>query len=783
MYIQKLLLTIFLFFLFGLIAFAQDITQTVRGHITDVDSKQPLVGAVIKILESAPPLGAESSSDGSFSIENVKLGRYTIKISLIGYNSEVIPEVQVSSGKEVFLNVALKEKLIRTEEINVTDEIEKDKPINPNALISARSFSIDEASRYAGTFDDPLRAVQNFSGITGSANANTNEIIIRGNSPKGLLWMLDGVEIPNPNHFGYIGQSSGGMTIFSSQVLANSDFFTSAFPSEYGNALSGVFDMKFRTGNKYNREYALKLGIQGVEFAAEGPFKKGDDATYLFNYRYSVFGFLQLFDKSMKNKVLSYQDLSFKLNFPTKGFGTFTLFGIGGIGKSKYNPEKDSTQWNNYEDVTMSMLNNTTGTLALTHNLVIGSRTYLNTTLAGNYNEIDYKKGYMNTSYNINMTDDANYKDSKLSFSSYINHKFNSHLTNKTGFVFKHLLYDIKIDALNQFDGIYSNYANESGNTNILQAYTENKIDITDNLSLNAGVYSQYFYLNKNYSIEPRASVRWAFSPTQALSFGFGNHSQLEDISIYLAQKQLAGGVILQPNINLDFSRANHFVLGYDKMFGRNIHLKIETYYQHLYNVLVRPGNYYSLLNNSGGYFNDSLVNSGTGKNFGADITFEKFLSDNFYYLLTASVFQSKYKGGDGIERNTKYNSGYVLNLIFGKEFTVRKDNILGVNFKASLSGGGYYIPINLAGSISQNREVLDESRIYVDCFPAYCYLDLTLSYKMNYKKCAGTFALQIKNLLNQKPDMGYEYNPYFKTIEKEVILGIVPMLSYKLEF
>lgn len=783
MYIQKLILTVLLFSIFPFYIFSQDLTQTVRGQVTELDTKQPLSGAAIILIGTNPRMGAESSQDGSFTIENVKLGRYSIQVSLMGYNTEIIPEVLVTSGKEVTLNIHLKEKVIKTEEINITSDIEKDKPVNPNALVSARSFSVEEARRFAGSFDDPLRVVQSYSGVTSSANVNTNGIIIRGNSPKGLLWMLDGIDIPNPNHFGYIGQSSGGMTIFSSQVLANSDFFTSAFPSEYGNALSGVFDMKFRNGNKYTREHAIQLGIQGIEFAAEGPFKKGSDATYLFNYRYSVFGFLQLFDETMKNKVPSYQDLSFKMNFPTKSFGTFSLFGIGGIAKSKYDPEKDSSQWKTYEDVQMGVLNNKTGSVALTHNILLGAKTFLNTTLSGSYNEVFQQKGNMNTLYIVNKTDDANYKNSKISFSSYINHKFSSYLTNKTGFEFKRLFYDVKVTAQNPFSGIFSEYLNDKGGTNLLSAYTQNKIDVTDNLAFNAGVHFQYFTLNKNYSIEPRASVRWGFTPTQAISFGYGNHSQVEDISVYLSKKTLQDRSVSQPNINLDLSRANHFVLGYDKMFSSNLHLKIESYYQHLYNIPVRPDNYYSMINNPGGYFNDSLVNEGTGKNFGVDVTFEKFLNDNFYYLITASVFQSKYKGGDGIERNSRYNTGYVFNLIFGKEFTVKKDNILGINLKASYTGGEYYIPIDLTSSIAQTREVLDESKIYTDRFPDFVYLDFTLTYKMNYKKFSGTFALQIKNLLDQKPDAGYTYNVYSRLIEKQINLGIVPMISYKLEF
>lgn len=783
MLISKIIFCVSIVLLIPAVMLPQVLTQTIRGQVGDVDSKQPLAGAVITVLGTEPKLGAESQADGSFSIENVKLGRYSIQVALIGYNTEIIPEVLLTSGKEVTLNIAMKEKIVQTEEIKVTADIEKDKPVNPNALISARSFSVEEARRFPGSVDDPLRVVQSYSGVVSSPNGEKNGIIIRGNSPKGLLWMLDGMEIPNPNHFGYIGQSNGGTTIFSSQVLDNSDFFTSAFPSEYGNALSGVFDMKFRNGNKYKREYALQLGIQGIDISSEGPFKKGSDATYLFNYRYSIFGFLQLIDKTMKNKVPSYQDLSFKLNFPTKNFGTFSIFGIGGMDKSKYDPEADSTQWESYEDRQKTMLNNTTGSAALSHNIVIGARTYVNSIFSGSYNEVDYKNGYMNTLYEIEPADDANYKNAKISFSTFINHKFSAHLTNKTGFEFKHLLYNISINAQNPFSGIYSEYVNEKGGTNLIRAYTQNKIDITDNIGFNAGVHFQYFTLNKNYSFEPRVAMRWSFAPTHAISLGYGNHSHLEDISIYLAKSQSGSGMISWPNINLDFSRANHFIIGYDKMFSPNIHMKIEAYYQHLYDIPVRPNNYYSMLNNPGGYFNDSLENTGTGKNFGLDFTFEKFLSDNFYYLLTASVFQSKYRGGDGVERNSRYNSGYVFNLIFGKEFTVRKDNILGLNLKASFTGGQYYIPVDLAGSVAQSREVLDESRIFTERLPGFYYLDFTLTYKMNYRKFSGTFALQIKNLLNRKPDVSYVYNGYAKVIEKEITLGIIPMISYKLEF
>jgi outer membrane receptor protein involved in Fe transport len=189
------------------------------------------------------------------------------------------------------------------------------------------------------------------------------------------------------------------------------------------------------------------------------------------------------------------------------------------------------------------------------------------------------------------------------------------------------------------------------------------------------------------------------------------------------------------------------------------------------------------MINSTGEYSKDSLVNSGKGRNIGIDITFEKFLTKQLYTLITVSLFDSKYTGGDGIERNTRFNSNYVINLLLGKEWTIRMKNILGFNLKGSFTGGEYYIPIDLQQSIAQHREVLDETNAYVPRLPSFFYLDLTLTYRLNYRKVSGILAIQIKNLLNNQPDVGYSYDDFNHSIEPQKSLGILPLISYKIEF
>jgi hypothetical protein len=285
-------------FLFGLLlvfgfssAFCQ-VTQTIKGRAIDSESRISLPGATVIVLHSDPLIGTTTNTEGEFRIESIPVGRYDIQISFLGYDPVVL-NVMVNSGKEVYLNIALKESITGIDEVVIKSHSKKDKAQNTMATISARTFSVEEANRYAGGADDPGRLVSAFAGVS-TVSSGDNAIVIRGNSPKGVLWRMEGADIPNPNHFGDNSILGGGfICAINSNVLSNSDFFTGAFPAEYGNALAGVFDMRMRTGNKDKREYTFQAGLLGIDFATEGPFIKGKSASYLVNYRYSTFSLLK----------------------------------------------------------------------------------------------------------------------------------------------------------------------------------------------------------------------------------------------------------------------------------------------------------------------------------------------------------------------------------------------------------------------------------------------------------------------------------------------------------
>jgi hypothetical protein len=765
------------------IILAQIPSQVIRGKVIDAATKLGLEGANVIVLNTDPVLGATTRPDGSFKVFQVPVGRHSVKVSFIGYRTVIIPELLVSSGKETVITIELEELAVNATEVEVKASIDKHKPLNRMALVGARSFTMEESRRYAGSVDDPLRAVSNFAGVVANAGDNSNQIMIRGNSPKGLLWRVEGMDIPNPNHFAFVGTSGGGFTIFSSQVLSNSDFFTAAFPAQYSNALSGVFDMRFRTGNNERYENAIQLGIQGLDVSSEGPLDKKHNASYLFDYRYSILYLLRYFDPWLKNMIPFFQDLSFKINLPTPKAGTFSLIGIGGLSHIKSTPEKDSALWSSIEDRAQSQLENRIGAIALIHQIYLSGQSFVRTYISATYNDITNYESLMTTGYEIRPVDSTFHSNYRFAGSVTYNRKFGNRFSIRSGITYTQMFYDLDIKSINPLSGIYSQVNKGKGNTGLAQAYCEAKSFIAADLEMTEGLSCTYFLLNRHFVLEPRLALRWQINERHSLSAGYGLHSQLEDIGVYLTGIPINESISIPINKSLDFSRAHHFVVGYDYLVRRDIRLMTEMYYQYLFNIPVKPGSYFSMLNSAGEYFNDTLINTGTGWNAGIDFTFEKFLTRQYYYLITFSLFDSKYRGGDGIRRNSRFNVNYVINLLGGKEWTIRKKNFLGLNLKGSFTGGEYYVPIDLEQSIAQHREVLDEANAYSPRLADFFYLDVTVTFRTNHKKFSGIWALQIRNLLNQHPDVGYVYDDFNHTIEAQKSLGIIPLLSYKVEF
>ena len=775
----KSLICVFIWLSICISVFGQKPMQSITGIIVDESSNYPIAFANVHLQNTNPVIGTVTDTVGSFALNNVPVGRYNLEVSYIGYEGRIVKELLVTSSKTVSLKISLKEIPVSLGEVTVKPTINKSEPLNKMATASARMLSVEEANRYAGGFDDLARLVSSFAGV--ASGVNNNAIAVRGNAPKSLQWKLEGVEIPNPNHFADLQSFGGGaVTALSGQLLANSDFLTGAFPAEFNNALSGVFDIYMRPGNNSERENTIQLGALGIDLATEGPFSKNSNSSYLINYRYSTFGLVGQLTNA--NEGIEYQDLSFKLNFPTKKGGVFSLWGMGLEDKALVKVKEDSTEQfyaYNREEYDARQFNIASG---LSHKIFLNKNMQLKTTLATTLRGIDWEVDALDDEDVLQKQSKIDGVNSNYIFTSSLNSKLNKKHTNKTGVSITGLQYNMLIENAPAPGNSLVPVSNDDGLSILFAAYTSSSYSLNYKWNINAGLNAQVFSLNKNYTIEPRLGVKYIINADNTLGLAYGLHSRLEKINTYYT----IGNDGTSVNKDLDFAKSHHIVLSYTSKLSENLLFKVEPYYQYLFNIPVVQDSPFSLINLKNDWFiNYKLVNSGKGKNLGIDLTLERYLNNGYYYLVSASLFQSEYMGGDKKWYNTRYNQNYLINILGGKEWYVGKQqqNIFGINARMTYQGGERYTPYLKDESLAAQEVIFDESRPFDKQFDPAFILHFSISYKMNKERRSHEIALKVLNATSYGDFNSFEYNYIENTIDKTVETIMIPNISYRIDF
>jgi hypothetical protein len=785
-------ITFFTFFISGL---AQGNGQKVEGVVLDAFTNAPLIGAIVQLKDEKEQTvqGTTTDKNGEFFIENVPAGRWNFEISYLGYRAAVLSSIMINAGQNNYLRILLEEQVSQLKEVTIKSTVDKSRSLNENATVSARMFTKEETERFAGSLGDPARMVANYAGVQ-SVNDQRNDIVIRGNSPAGVLWRLEGVEIANPNHFGAQGTTGGPVSMLNNNLLATSDFFSSAFPAEFGNALSGVFDLRMRLGNKNRFSGTGQVGFNGFEVGLEGPIWFGDGkprGSFIANYRYSTLGLLHLmgFNFGTGTAIPKYQDFSTIVHVPTVRAGSFKFIGL--LGKSAIElgrsfDEEEALAFNSLAQATD--YKSSLSVYALTHDIGIGTNSFLKTIVSYqrfNTSVLVDTIDYINEVYSLRYGAVDN--EDRITASVQFKHRFNSKNNITAGFNSTTFLTSIKDSAFNSADGrFYTIFDINNKTSTLLRAYTTWQHHFTNQLTLNAGVHGQFYGLNKELIGEPRIGLRWRFMPKQSLNIGYGLHSQILPRAFYFYTGDQYAGVTVD-NTKVKSTRSHHVVLGHDFLFAKDFRVKTELYYQYLYNVLISPTYpQWSSLNegaNFGSMLPDTVSNKGKGQNMGIEVTFEKFFSKGYYILTTVSLFNSQYKGSDNVWRNTVFNAQYILNLLGGYELKLGKAHFLNFSVRGTWAGGNPYIPIDLDASKAVGMEVLDWDRAFTVKNPDYLRIDIRLSYKLALKKVSQEFAVDFQNILNRKNIFGRYYNPTTKSVGIITQIGFTPMFLYRIMF
>jgi len=796
---MKTLAQIVLFLLPGFI-YAQ--TQTVKGTIKDIDSQTPLPGVNVILLDSDPFLGAVTDMDGNFRLEEVPVGRQNIMVKFIGYKAQTIPNVLVTAGKQVVLNIQLEESVESLGEVVITADSEKDRPINEMAKVSARTFSLEEVTRFSGGRNDVARLATNFAGVS-SANDSRNDIVVRGNSPTGLLWRVEGLPIGTTNHFATLGTTGGPVSALNTNLLRTSDFLTGAFPAEYGNANAAVFDVKFRNGNSEKFEFTGQVSaFSGAEAMAEGPLNFNKGASFLVSYRYGIASLAA----TGTSAIPYYQDLSFKFNFGETKLGRFELFGMGGLSSIDF-IGKELGEDDLFADPSVdSYVENQLGLVGLNHTILFRNKSYLKTTvgatlMASYFDQDNYVEGAdLTQKYRATEADD---EEMRYTLSTQYNRKYNARFNLRVGGLVevynlrsKVFDRDMRVDIPdNNGDGIPDYFIpvrNFDDSSPLTQVYAQGEYKFTDNLSWTFGMHGQFLEITGDAMVGPRTALSWQFEPKHRISLAYGLHGQMVPLPILLYEEQVGENEFERTNEDLEFTKSHHVVLAYDYKPSASWRLKAEAYVQSIFDAPVeRVSSSYSALNEGGDFvFDDrgSLVNNGTGMNYGLELTVEKFFSEGYYGLATISLFDSQYEGSDGVERNTAFNNGYVTNALFGKEWPIGKEkrNVVTFDTKVTYSGGRPYTPIDLeATRENDGREVLMEDLAFSETYSDYFRWDVKFGFRLNGKnsKVSHQFFVDLQNVTNRENIFVERYNPVTDEINEVNQIGFFPDVMYRIQF
>ena len=778
--------------------------ETLRGSVKDAITGETLIGATVKIVELANAV-AVTDVDGNYTIQVKQGGRYTIETNYIGYEPSVMKEILISGAKEVVLDIALRENSTELKEVLVRPRVNKEATVNPAVLTGGVMLSMEEASRFAGGANDPARLVMAFAGVSGESDGSG--LSVHGNAPERMQYRIEGVEVFTPNHYNDMWNAGYGLVSgLNSNVIGNSDFFTSTFNANYSNALSGVFDVKMRPGNNSKHENILQIGSVFEELTLEGPLSKKSNASYIVNYRY---GFTSLADQlgllDTEGDHLVFQDFSWKLNLPTKHAGTFSVFGLALFDKTHTDRIALEDVHSAY-DASNNDGNMTQILAGVSHKIHLGNKWSWRTTAAYNMQHIsmdilyyglerDPISGLLKTPLTYEepekqyLFSKQKQNEDRLLLNTELSKQVTGKWLTQFGAEYSHRFFDLHYGSVDQLFADLSTmktYTDMKDNTGLVSAFWQNLLTLSDNFSLSLGAAANYFLLSKDLSLEPRASMKWLPYDGGSISLGYGLHSMVEKLDAYF-YRDAAGQLV---NKDLGLTKAHHLMFTYAHKFSDNLNLRMNMFYQYGFDTPVGTnGSTYCVTNRLFAYTDEALTNKGNTRNYGGDITLEHYMSHGFFGQTNFSIYKSQYRGEDKVWRNQFYDRGFMFKILGGKEWILGK-NVLNVSAKYSIQGGLRYTPIdvekmraNVAMGIIDDNPIYKDDEAYTKRFDPTSIVDLTVSYKINKKKVSHTIAFEGLNILNAKAPLSQRFDLGTGDVRTEKSGISLPNIFYRLDF
>lgn len=735
---------------------AQTLTQQIRGKVIDAETREPLFGARVEITNVTPAIGAQTNENGEFILENVPVGRRAIKITYIGYGDFVRDNLNINSTRQYQMEDIELRPGLELDEV-VVSAYQGGDAVNEFQVMSVKRLDPEELQYHAATGNDPSRLVQGLPGVQ-NGNDNRNEVVIRGNAPAGVLWRLEGIDIPNPNHYAGGGSSGGGISIFSASVIGSSDFSSGAFSAEYGNALSGVFDMHFRVGNKQERQHTFRAGVLGLDIGTEGPIKKGK-SSYVANFRYSTLGILNAVGIFLVGPRIAnnFYDLSFKVHHETEKTQV-SVWGIGGY--SIQSLTVDEQPWTVWRQQYLYDFGSTTGVIGSTVRHIIDKKSLIEVNAAYMTQNAFTADDTMRISGETDRVNTETYINSRISAHAFYKRTFSRSASMKAGVHASRLFYDLYDEKWTDTLGVLTTFIDAQGQTSLVEPYATFRYRPDPRVTFIAGVHGIYFGLTGDSRIEPRLSAQFALAPKTSFALSYGQHSRIVPLGNYFLQFDPAQWNNLEstmPNMDLPLIKSEHYLASFSHTIKDLFRLRVETYYQRMRNAPVSadPGRNMFLLDLLWGYGHEPLDGNGRGRNYGVDVMLEKFFKKGSFFVLSGSWTRSQYMMPDeDFWRSTGWDSRFSSNFTGGQIFPIGENTFLETGVRFIFNGG--YPEVRIVEGFEE-RDGIEPRWNFANPnltnIDPYFRPDLRIAIRKNGQKAAWWLALDIQNFINRRND------------------------------
>lgn len=787
-------LTFTFFFIWGF-SNLQAQTGNIFGTVIEKETRQPLAGANVIIIGT--DLGASTDVNGKYEINNVPVDIYQIKFSFVGFESKIETDVVVKSNKTIFVNAELVAGSIEGEDIEVTSTYFEKPDDSP---ISSQSLNKEEIRRSPGSREDVSRMLQNFPGVNTSSD-DRNDLIIRGGSPTEVQFLLDNIEIPNPNHFGTQGATGGPIGMINTEFIEKVNFYSGGFTAGYGSKLSGVMDIKLRNGNNDRWGGKIDLNFGGAGGYIEGPFanRKG---SYLVGVHKSFLDLLK--DALDMDGVPDYTNLQGKINYNFNNTHLLTLLWLGGDDKIFFDYDVDADDFEtgkidtNYYDNTDFKTRQITGGINLRS--IWNNNLYTNLTASHTYSsfkldvhgidviginnsgelenkqEINYRLSFSNSSVEqiTNLKFDANYiisQNSTLTLGGFIKRN-----------MFDHNIKNIppEPDEVDKYGQLPESWDINYSYNPVYKygGYINLKFTLLNLININAGGRVNHFELIDETSFSPRFTL--LIDLTNKLSFhtGYGIYYQNPEfiwISSHESNKH-----------NLKDIRCDHYIAGLTYLVTPSLKLTLEGYLKRYFDYPVSSEEGYKMISmaNLGADYEASLetrklISSGTGRAKGIDFMLQQKMTESFYGLFSYSYSMTQHKALDGIYRPGAFDNRNVMNFIFG--YQLNKENEFSIKFR--YAGGRPYTPFDKNKSIETGNGILDLTSINSERYDDYQRLDLRYDKREFYNWGTIIWYVSVENILNKKNVLVHRWDGDEHKTDYKYQTGLFFIGGFSLEF